>query len=68
VRGTSFAAPLVAGLLALRLHDPSPRRAHAALAALIRQAIHLGPPGRNPVYGYGLLAPGLPRESGANIP
>lgn len=64
VRGTSFAAPLVAGLLARRLHEPSPARARAALAALIRQAIHLGPPGRNPVYGYGLLASGLPRESG----
>jgi subtilisin family serine protease len=64
VRGTSFAAPLVAGLLALQLHEPSPTRAHAALGALVRRAIHLGPPGRNADYGYGLLAIGLPRGSG----
>ncbi len=60
VRGTSFAAPLVAGLLAPRLRVPSPAAAHAALESLIHRAIHLGGPGRNPVYGYGLLAAGLP--------
>lgn len=60
VRGTSFAAPLVAGLLAPRLRVPSPLAAHAALESLIQRAIHLGGPGRNPVYGYGLLAAGLP--------
>ena len=61
VRGTSFAAPLVSGLLASRLRAPAPAAARAALQALIHRAIHLGRPGRNPVYGYGLVAAGLPR-------
>lgn len=60
VRGTSFAAPLVAGLLALRLHRPDPAAARAAVQTLIHRARHLGAPGRNPLYGYGLLAARLP--------
>ena len=67
VRGTSFAAPLVAGLLAVRLHDvvvvpaPDPTvAANAAVAALAREAIHLGSPGRNTVFGYGLVGADLP--------
>lgn len=72
VRGTSFAAPLVAGLLAEKLQgmqsgsDPAPgsridpAAAHEALAALARTAIHLGAPGRNAVFGYGLVGAGLP--------
>ena len=67
VRGTSFAAPLVAGLLAVRLHDavavpaPDPTvAADAAVAALAREAIHLGSPGRNTVFGYGLVGADLP--------
>jgi hypothetical protein len=38
VRGTSFAAPIVAGLLAPALQRPDPARAREALAALARQA------------------------------
>lgn len=72
VRGTSFAAPLVAGLLAKELasvengSEPAPplgvdpAAAHAALDALARAAIHLGTPGRNVVSGYGLVGAGLP--------
>lgn len=88
VRGTSFAAPIVAGLLAERLHDmasgstslgaspsmsPSASRsdpvsspavdpvaAREALDALSRAAIHLGRPGRNVVFGYGLVGADLP--------
>jgi subtilisin family serine protease len=75
VRGTSFAAPLVAGLLAVRLKtitgaadpgpppDPSPNpvvAAHAAVAALAQEAIHLGSRGRNAVFGYGLVGANLP--------
>lgn len=72
VRGTSFAAPLVAGLLAERLrsmgggseHPRSPgvdpAAAHAAIDALAHTAIHLGTPGRNPVFGYGLVGADLP--------
>ena len=64
VRGTSFASPLVAGLLAARLRpDPSPdpgAAARAAVAALAQAAIHLGASGRNDVFGYGLVGAGLP--------
>ncbi|HET9106609.1 MAG TPA: S8 family serine peptidase [Steroidobacteraceae bacterium] len=60
VRGTSFAAPLVAGLLAARLGSPNPVAARRALAALAHEAIHLGAPGRNPVFGYGLVGANLP--------
>ena len=72
VRGTSFAAPLVAGLLAGQLQALAPPEgrgplpavdpaaAHAALDALARAAIHLGARGRNAVFGYGLVGAGLP--------
>ncbi|HEY2035572.1 MAG TPA: S8 family serine peptidase [Steroidobacteraceae bacterium] len=72
VRGTSFAAPLVAGLLAERLKavtaapaaDPPSSNptaaAHAALAALASEATHLGSPGRNAVFGFGLVGANLP--------
>lgn len=55
-RGTSFAAPLVAGLLAARLPAPDPGLARAVRDALGREAIDLGAPGRDPVYGLGLVA------------
>lgn len=60
VRGTSFAAPLVAGLLATRLHELNPAAAREAVQALANSAIHLGAPGRNPIYGYGLVGADLP--------
>jgi subtilisin family serine protease len=44
VRGTSFAAPIVAGLLATR-----------GEAVLSEQAADLGARGRDPVYGSGLV-------------
>lgn len=49
-RGTSFAAPLVAGLLAVALST-----AQDAVEALIRSAVDLGPPGRDATYGFGLV-------------
>ncbi|HLZ97971.1 MAG TPA: S8 family serine peptidase [Steroidobacteraceae bacterium] len=55
VRGTSFAAPIVAALLAQRLSQPGVDQAAAAVQALARSAIDLGPPGRDLTYGYGLL-------------
>lgn len=54
-RGTSFAAPIVAGLLAESLRSPNPAAAAAALARMGSDAIDLGAPGRDPVYGLGLL-------------
>lgn len=52
VRGASFAAPLVAGLLARR-RAASAEAAVAALAAAARDA---GARGRDPVYGEGIVA------------
>ena len=67
VRGTSFAAPLVAGLLARRLRRPDPKAARAALEDLMHRAIHLGTAGRNTVYGFGLVAAHLPAHTGRTI-
>ncbi|MES2583717.1 MAG: S8 family serine peptidase [Pseudomonadota bacterium] len=54
-RGTSFAAPRVAALLALSLVAPDPHAASLALARLITSAVDLGVVGRDPVFGYGLV-------------
>jgi len=56
VRGTSFAAPLVAGRLAQLLAAPEPAGAQRVVAALEREATDLGARGRDPVYGRGLVA------------
>jgi hypothetical protein len=58
VRGTSFAAPLVAALLAdLRTPDAASRA--ASLEKLAAAAQDLGKPGRDDIYGAGeLAAPG----------
>jgi subtilisin family serine protease len=55
VSGTSYASPIVAAALALLIDKPDPVRADAALKALQAQARDLGAPGRDPVYGYGLV-------------
>jgi hypothetical protein len=55
VRGTSFASPIVAGLLALDMPAPDPASAQRAVAALIRTAIDLGARGPDKVYGNGLV-------------
>ena len=55
VRGTSFAAPAVAALLAAVLPAPDPVAAQAAIDALAKQAIDLGAPGRDLTYGFGLV-------------
>lgn len=57
VRGSSFAAPIVAGLVALE-----------GSAAVARSARDLGEPGRDPVYGAGLVGTAsrvAPRVMGA---
>jgi len=53
VRGASFAAPLVAGLLARRHGRADP------VEALAAEARDLGAPGPDPVYGRGLVAADL---------
>ncbi len=55
VRGTSFAAPRVASLLARQLPYPDVAAAQAAIARLAESAQDLGTPGRDPVYGWGLV-------------
>lgn len=55
-RGTSFAAPFVAGMLADALLEPDPAAARQALERLALQATDLGSPGRDPVFGWGLVA------------
>jgi subtilisin family serine protease len=55
VRGTSFAAPVVAGLLALLVDDVGPMAARQALLRLVSMASDMGPPGRDPIYGHGLV-------------
>ena len=62
VRGTSFAAPIVAGLLALNLRAPDKAAADRAVMALAEQAVHLGSPGPDPVYGFGLVGEALRRQ------
>jgi len=52
VRGTSFAAPIVAGAIARQAVAVGPQQ---ALDALRRSAVDLGRPGRDPVYGRGLV-------------
>lgn len=55
VRGTSYAAPIVAGLLALSASSPSSANAERAISALRSQARDVGSRGRDDVYGYGLI-------------
>lgn len=55
LRGTSFAAPLVAGRLALRYPVPSIDRIGPAVAGLVMEARDLGKKGRDKIYGHGLI-------------
>jgi len=55
IRGTSFAAPIVAALLAQSVTAPDLGQSSAAIESLAKSAIDLGPPGRDLTYGYGLV-------------
>jgi len=59
VRGTSFASPIVAGLLSLKLDVVDKTAADKAIAALASEAVDLGAPGPDPVFGYGLVGEAL---------
>jgi subtilisin family serine protease len=62
VRGTSFAAPIVAGLLSAQLQVPDPGAAARAVDDLAHRAIDLGAAGPDPVYGWGLVGGDLAPE------
>jgi hypothetical protein len=53
VSGTSFATPTVTAALARRIRGPT--TPEQAVAALSPGAVDLGAPGRDEVYGYGLV-------------
>jgi hypothetical protein len=55
IRGTSFAAPIVAALLAQSVTAPEVSSSNAAIDSLAQSAIDLGPKGRDLTYGYGLV-------------
>lgn len=56
--GTSFAAPVIAARLAGDHRTPDAAAAQRAVRALETQARDLGAPGRDPVYGAGLIGGG----------
>lgn len=56
VRGTSFAAPMIAVMFAVDLPAPDPAQAQIALTKWKGMANDLGKPGRDDVYGAGELA------------
>lgn len=66
VRGTSFAAPIAAGLLARFLETPDRAGAERALSALGREALDLGRRGPDPIFGRGLVGVEL-RTSPAEV-
>lgn len=66
VRGTSFAAPIVAGLLVAEMTEPDEAAARRAVAALSRKAIDLGSRGRDTTYGDGLVGDALRIELAAS--
>ena len=59
IRGTSFATPIVAGLLARMLQAPDPAAARAAVDALAATALDIGNNGTDPSYGKGLVGADL---------
>jgi subtilisin family serine protease len=62
VRGTSFAAPIVAALLAQSTSVPDLSASNAALESLEQSAVDLGPPGHDLTYGYGLVGADYPTD------
>ena len=55
--GTSFAAPIVAVALARMMPQPDRELAKRAEEQLAKSARDLGEPGRDSVYGYGVIGP-----------
>jgi subtilisin family serine protease len=65
VRGTSFAAPIVAALLARALPEPNPAAAKDALAALARQATRPDTDTVSNMTGYGIVGMAFRNEPSA---
>jgi hypothetical protein len=59
VSGTSYAAPVVAAELARRLTAPDRALADRVTNELALSAQDLGDPGRDPVYGFGVIFPSI---------
>ena len=59
VRGTSFAAPIVAGLLAAQVREPDAAASQKAIAQLVAEAVDLGSRGIDKTYGNGLVGGSL---------
>jgi len=57
VSGTSYAAPLVAAAVARRYRAPRPGDTTTEVGALRGRAIDMGGRGRDPIFGWGLVAP-----------
>lgn len=55
VRGTSFAAPLVAARLSTFYPRQASTSVEAAIRKLMNEALDLGKKGRDPIYGHGLI-------------
>ncbi len=55
VSGTSYAAPVVAVALARRIDRPDVELARSASQSLAKSARDLGKPGRDPIFGHGLV-------------
>ena len=53
--GTSFAAPLIAARLALRMGRPDVAASLRAQQELRAEAVDLGAPGRDDIFGYGFI-------------
>jgi len=62
IRGTSFAAPIVAALLAQSVTAPELSSSNAAIESLVQSAIDLGPKGRDLTYGFGLVGADYPAD------
>ncbi|MFN8949433.1 MAG: S8 family serine peptidase [Alphaproteobacteria bacterium] len=60
VSGTSYAAPVIAAELARRLPRPDKAQAIRAEKELVETAQDLGEPGRDPVFGFGVIDPVRP--------
>jgi hypothetical protein len=65
VRGTSFAAPLVAALLAEAMGQPSPQAARSAIASLAKTATGAPPGAISNEIGYGVLGTALRTDPSA---